>query len=144
MSDGARSESWFSATISDKRAAVITQSRLRDHRPALNGRAATGFGVRDAFGVARPRRRVKEGGRHVRRPGISRSTGRRSLRLRDGAPQDEWLLRRCHRRFDPIDPILQETVAEVLRGVWSARMGSELPSPVNRWTTTSPTGSWIR
>ena len=108
----------------DKRAAVINGIGLRASKdtPRIEWvEAATGFGVRDAFDQQDfDAESKKEGGMSVAQDLQETRDGVPPIIFLTARPQDEWLATWAGATAtvsDPIDPIiLQETVAEVLRG----------------------------
>ena len=114
----------------DKRQAVINGVGLRASKdtPRIEWvEAATAFGVRDAFDqqdfavLILDAETKKEGGMSVAQDLRETREGVPPIVFLTARPQDEWLATWAGAAAvvaDPIDPIiLQETVADVLRGV---------------------------
>ena len=114
----------------DKRAAVINGIGLRASKdtPRIEWvEAATGFGVRDAFDqqdfalLVLDAESKKEGGMSIAQDLMETREDVPPVLLLTARPQDDWLASwagACATVPDPLDPlVLQETIAEALRGV---------------------------
>ena len=110
----------------DRRHAVVNGIGLRASKdtPRIEWvEAATGFGVRDAFDqqdfalLILDAEAKKEGGMSIAQDLRETRDGVPPIVFLTARPQDEWLATWAGVVADPIDPIiLQETVADVLRG----------------------------
>ena len=110
----------------DRRYAVVNGIGLRASKdtPRIEWvEAATGFGVRDAFDqqdfalLILDAEAKKEGGMSIAQDLRETRDGVPPIVFLTARPQDEWLASAAAVVADPIDPIiLQETVADVLRG----------------------------